>query len=70
MRKTLFADVLEAADDLSLDAKQELIDILHKRTVEERRQELARNIKQARSEFRNGKAKAASVSDLMKDILS
>jgi predicted XRE-type DNA-binding protein len=65
-----FADALEAADHLSLDAKEELIEILHKRTIEQRRIELAAEIRSARSDFKHGRCKAATSDDIMTEILS
>ena len=37
-----FAEVLEAADELSLDDQESLAEILHRRVIERRRGELAR----------------------------
>jgi hypothetical protein len=71
MKKTnTFSDALEAADNLSLDAKEELIEILHKRTIEQRRNELAAEIRSARSDFKHGRYKAATPDDIMAEILS
>jgi hypothetical protein len=65
-----FADVLEAVEHLSLDAKEELIEILHKRTIEQRRNELAAEIRSARSDFKHGRCKTATPDDIMTEILS
>ena len=56
----LFGDVLEAADQLSLEEQETLIDILHRRMIERRRAELAQDIAEARREFEAGEAKSAS----------
>lgn len=45
-----FAKVLEAADELSLDDQESLAEILHRRVVERRREELAREALEARQE--------------------
>jgi hypothetical protein len=46
-----FNDVLEAIDQLSLDAQIELIEILRHRTRERRRDELVQEVQQARREL-------------------
>ena len=69
MKKTNFADVLDAAASLPVDEREELVELLHKRTIEERRTELAKDIKNARAELKNRKSSAASVKDIMKEIL-
>lgn len=65
-----FGDVLEAADQLSLDEQETLIDILHRRLVERRRAELAQDIQEARQEFAADQAKPASPDEIMDEILS
>ena len=55
-----FGDVLEAADQLSLDEQETLIDILHRRLVEPRRVELAQDIQEVRQEFKVDQTKPAS----------
>lgn len=69
MKKTIFADVLEAAGNLPLDAREDLVEILHKRSIEERRNKLAKEIKNARSEYKHNKCKAVSADDIMKEII-
>ena len=64
-----FGDVLEAADQLSLDEQETLIDILHRRLVERRRVELAQDIQEARQEFAAGQTKSASPDEIMGEIL-
>lgn len=70
MIKTIFSEILDAAGALPIDAREELIEILHKRTIEERRTEIAQDIKNARAEHKRGKTKPAGSSDLMKELLS
>ena len=65
-----FGDVLEAAEKLSLDEQETLIDILRRRAIERRRERLSKDIKEAEKEFREGKSKPASVDEIMKEILS
>ncbi len=67
---TTFGDVLEAAEKLSLDEQETLIEILRRRAIERRRDRLAKDIKEAEKEYREGKCKPASVDEIMKEILS
>lgn len=68
MKKARFSDVLDAAESLPLEAREELVEILRKRTTEERRSEIARSVKAARSEHRKGKSRECSVDEIMKEI--
>ena len=68
--KASFVDVLEAADSLSLEEQETLVDILHKRLVERHRTDLAREIQHARDEFKKGGCKSATPSEIVKEILS
>ena len=71
MEKTIpFAEVLEAADQLSLDEQETLLDILHRRTIEHRRAVLAKDIESAQEEFRLGNARPVTPEELTKEILS
>jgi hypothetical protein len=65
-----FGDVLEAADKLSLEEQEALIEVLHRRLIERRRDELARDIQQATEEFEAGRCRPATPEELMKEILS
>ncbi len=49
-----FGDVLDAADELSTDEKEELIDILRRRLAELGRQRVAADVHEARQEFAAG----------------
>jgi hypothetical protein len=64
-----FADVLEAADHLSLDEQQELIAILNHRLAEAGRQRLATDIADARKEYVTGGCQPRTPADLLGEIL-
>lgn len=68
--KTMFSDLLEAVDDLSMDEQETLISILQKRIVERRRSELLKDIKRAQKEFEGDKCKSVSPAEIMKELLS
>ena len=65
-----FNEVLEFADKLSLDDQETLMEVLHRRIIEHRRAELAKEIQDAQQEFKEGKCKPTTPAELMKEILS
>ena len=67
---TAFNEVLESADKLSLDEQETLTDILHRRRIDHQRAELVKDIQYAQQEFKEGKCKPVTPSELMKEILS
>jgi hypothetical protein len=70
MEQTItFGEVLEAVESLSLEDKESLIEILQRRLIEARREELAREIESARNEFQAGQCKLTTPDTLIKDIL-
>jgi hypothetical protein len=64
------AEVLEAADELPLDEQETLTEILHRRVVERRRGDLARNLLQAWQVFGQGACRPVTADDLMSEILA
>lgn len=65
-----FGEVLEAAERLSEDEQETLLEVLHKRLAERRRQEIAEEVLAARREHGRGEARPATVDELMDEILS
>ena len=66
---TPFADVLEAADRLSLADQEDLLEVLRHRIVERRREELVRDVSEAQAEFEAGDCEPRSAGELMDEIL-
>ena len=64
-----FAEALEAADRLSLEDQEELLEVLHRRIIERRREELAAEIREAEEEYQAGGCKPRSAQELMEEIL-
>lgn len=64
-----FNDVLELADTLPIDEREDLVEILHNRIREQKREQLLRDIQESEREFRNGEFKAVTPDELMKEIL-
>ncbi|MCI0638819.1 MAG: hypothetical protein L0Y70_07075 [Gemmataceae bacterium] len=65
-----FNEVLSAADGLSLEDQEALVDILRRRLIERRREVLRAEIEEAEEEFRRGLGKAVTVKELMDEITS
>jgi len=65
-----FAEVLDAAEELSLEEQATLVDVLNRRLVDRRRDLLAEEIQQARREYAAGQCKPATPDQIFKDLLS
>ncbi len=65
---TTFSEVVDAADSLSVDEQQTLIEILRRRIAKQNRDALVCDVAEARAEFQSGKARAASVSEIMDEV--
>ena len=65
---TTFSDVVDAADDLSVDEQETLVEILRRRIAKRNRDALVRDVVNARAEFQSGKTRATSVSDILDEV--
>ncbi len=65
-----FGDVLDAADRLTPDEQEALIEILHRRLAQAGRQRIVAEVREAQDEFATGQCQTVSPDDLMRDILS
>ena len=70
MNNAKLSKVLEAADKLTLDEQEALVEIVRRRIAQQRRVQLAREIRSARREFQSGRPRAVSLDELMREILS
>lgn len=64
-----FAEVLDMADSMSPEDRENLVAILQSRLREERRAKLVEDVAESREDFAAGKCKPASVDEVMKSIL-
>lgn len=64
-----FGEILDAADQLSVEEQETLVDVLHRRVVELRREELAVEIEQARHEHAAGQCRPATPAEIVKTLL-
>jgi hypothetical protein len=65
----LFGEVVDAADQLSVDEQEALVEIVRRRLADRRRKILALEAKEAVQEFRQGQCKPTTVDDIMREIL-
>ena len=65
-----FAELLEAADGLPLDDQETLAEILRRRVIERRREELAREALEAKQEYAQGRCRPVTTDELMAEILA
>jgi hypothetical protein len=64
----IFADVVDAADGLSTDEQESLLEILRCRIAERNRAQLAGNVAEARGEFVSGAVRAVTVQQIMDEV--
>lgn len=65
-----FGDVLDAAEQLDVDAQAELVSILSRRLAERGRDRVAATIAQARREFAAGQCQTMTPADIVGDAMS
>lgn len=70
MLETTFAEILEAADRLSPEDQESLIDILQNRLRDRRRAERVRDVGEAREDFSKGLCQPVTPEQLIEEILS
>lgn len=64
-----FGEVLEVVDKLSLEEQERLIEVVRRRVIERRREELAKEIQDAQKEFQAGYCRPVTPDELMAEIL-
>ncbi len=68
MKRVNFQEVLEIIESFPEEQRESLIEIVKCRLVEERRNQLAQGIKEAKEEFKRGEVKRGTVDDLMREL--
>jgi hypothetical protein len=63
-----FDEVLDRADSMSQEEREELIRILQARLREERRAQILADVKEGEAEFAAGKCKPATPAEIMRRI--
>jgi hypothetical protein len=65
-----FADVLDAAEQLDVEAQAELVAILSRRLAERGRERVAATVAQARREFAAGQCQPMTAAELVREAQS
>lgn len=65
-----FNELLEAADRLSLEEQESLVDVIRRRVANRRRQEISSLVVSAREEHKAGKLRPESQDEIMQSLLS
>ena len=68
MKTVTFDKALDVVESLPEEQRESLIDIVKSRLIEERRDKLARNIREAKRQLRQGKVRRGTVEDLMREL--
>ncbi len=63
-----FQKALEIIESLPENQQEDLIDIIRRRLIEQRRDRLAESIREAREDYARGDVKKGTVDDLMKEL--
>ncbi len=61
-------EVLEETEHLDIDDREYLLDILSKRLVELRREEISKRVKEAVKYYKEGNVKSGTLNELWKDL--
>lgn len=65
-----YGQVLEAIETLSEEQQESLVNTVRKRLAEKRRTALAKAVADARKEFKSGKLRPATTSEIMRKIVA
>ena len=65
----LFQQIIDSIEGLSIEDQDYLFELIRKRRIENRRQEILANSEEVMKSFENGTAKKRSVDDLIADLL-
>ena len=65
-----YGQVLDSIEALPEDQQESLLDIVRKRLAERRRAALVKSVGEARKEFKSGKLRPATSSEIMRKILA
>jgi hypothetical protein len=60
-----FADIVDAAENLSVDEQETLLEILRRRIAERNRAQLVRDVESSRAEHSSGRSQVATVAEIM-----
>ncbi|MBI5324680.1 MAG: hypothetical protein HZB41_05325 [Ignavibacteriae bacterium] len=63
-----FNDLVDTVDELPYEEQEVLVDIINKRIIERKRNEIINDVIQGRKDYQEGNVRRGTVADLMKDL--
>ena len=63
-----FQDAIEIVESLPEEQQENLIEILRRRLIEHRRDQLVTSVKEAKAEYERGEVKSGTVDDLIREL--
>ncbi|MCP4359805.1 MAG: hypothetical protein GY796_17495 [Chloroflexi bacterium] len=63
-----FQATIEAVEQLTFEEQAQLVDIIYRRLVEQRREDLVRHVAEAREAYRTGNVKRGSIDEFMAEL--
>jgi hypothetical protein len=66
--KSSFQELIESVEALPLDDQQILMDIINRRIIEQRRDELVADMEESLEAYRKGEVRIGTVDDLLRDL--
>jgi hypothetical protein len=63
-----FQEVVDMVESLPEYQQEDLIDLIRRRLIEQKRDRLALSVQEAKAEYAQGKTKKGTVQDLMNDL--
>ena len=67
-REVTFQEVLDIVESLPEYQQEDLVDIIRRRLIQQRRNRLADSVREAREEYARGETKKGTVDDLIKEL--
>jgi ClpP class serine protease len=68
MKTRTFDEVLELIESFPDEQRESLLEIVRNRLIEERREQLAQTVQEARGEYARGEVRQGTVDDLMREL--
>ena len=65
----VFQEIIDSIEGLSIEDQDYLFELIRKRRIESRRQEILANSEEVMQSFKDGTAKRGSMDDLIADLL-
>jgi len=66
--KSDFQELIESVEALPLDDREILMDIINRRIIEQRREELVADMEESLQAYRKGEVRIGTVDDLLRDL--